>query len=174
MKKFSYIQPKSHLVWIYFHFMRSKIQCLFITHWCLLNYLIVCEQFREYIGLAYPEIFPLSALIACNAMNWPGGTAIYFSHKFHHWLMLYTFGQYIVNVQWSITGDRFLTIFKFGIRWQRTNNEFLPTWFSPVVHRRGKWLHINGKKTNYIKSTFISFPNVCLYGCYTKCQFCQI
>ena len=64
----------------------------------------------------YPEIFTLSALIACNAMNWPGGTAIYFSHKFHHWLMLYTLGQYIVNVQWSITGDGFLTIFKFGIR----------------------------------------------------------
>ena len=38
------------------------------------------------------------------------------SHKFHHWLMLYTFGQYTVNVQWSITGDGFLTIFKFGIR----------------------------------------------------------
>ena len=65
---------------------------------------------------SYPEIVPLGALIACNAMNWPGGTAIYFSHKIHHWLMLYTFGQYIVNVQWSITGDRFLTIFKFGIR----------------------------------------------------------
>ena len=30
--------------------------------------------------------------------------------------MLYTFGQYIVNVQWSITGDKFLTILKFGIR----------------------------------------------------------
>ena len=65
---------------------------------------------------SYPEIFPLSALIACNAMNWPEGTAIYFSHKFHHWLMLYTFGQYIVNVRWSMTGDGFLTIFKFGIR----------------------------------------------------------
>ena len=63
----------------------------------------------------YPEIVPLCALIACNAMNWPGGTAIYLSHKFHHWLMLYTCGQYIVNVQWRITGDRFLTIFKFGI-----------------------------------------------------------
>ena len=49
----------------------------------------------------YPEIVPLSALIACNAMNWPGGAALYFSHKFHHWLMLYTLGQYIVNVQWS-------------------------------------------------------------------------
>ena len=65
---------------------------------------------------SYPEIFPLSALIACNAMNWPGGTAIYFWHKFHHWLILYTFGQYIVHMQWSITGDGFLTILKFGIR----------------------------------------------------------
>ena len=64
----------------------------------------------------YPEIVPLRTLIACNAINWPGGTAIYFSHKFHHWLMLYTFGQYIVNMQWSITGDGFLTIFKFRIR----------------------------------------------------------
>ena len=63
---------------------------------------------------------PLRALIACNAMNWPGGTTIYFSHKFHHWLMLYTFGQYIVNMQWSITGDGFLTIFKFGICWSMT------------------------------------------------------
>ena len=49
-------------------------------------------------------------------MNWPGGAALYFSHKFHHWLMLHTLGQYIVNVQWSTTGDRFLTIFTFGIR----------------------------------------------------------
>ena len=29
--------------------------------------------------------------------------------------MLYTLGQYIVNVQWSTTGDKFLTIFTFGI-----------------------------------------------------------
>ena len=64
---------------------------------------------------AYPEIVPLSALIACNAMNWPGGDALSFSHKFHHWLMLFTLGQYIVNVQWSITGDGYLTIFIFGI-----------------------------------------------------------
>ena len=27
---------------------------------------------------AHPEIFFLSALIACNAMNWPGGVAISF------------------------------------------------------------------------------------------------
>ena len=73
-------------------------------------------QINQVFTYPYPEIFPLSALIDCNAMNWPGGTAIYLSHKFHHWLMLYTFGQYIMNVQWSITGDGFLTIFKFGIR----------------------------------------------------------
>ena len=65
---------------------------------------------------SYPEIVPLSALIACNAMNWPGGAAIYCLPKLHHWLMLYTLGQYIVNVQWSITGEGFLTIFKFRIR----------------------------------------------------------
>ena len=64
----------------------------------------------ELQDLTYSEIVPLSALIACNAMNWPGGTAIYFSHKFHHWLMLYTLSQYIVNVQWSITHMEFLTI----------------------------------------------------------------
>ena len=65
---------------------------------------------------SYPEIFRLSALIACNARNWPGGAALSFSHRFHHWLMLYALGQYIVNVQWSTTSDRFLTIFTFGIR----------------------------------------------------------
>ena len=64
---------------------------------------------------AYPEIVPLRALIACNARNWPGGAALSFSHRFHHWLMLYTLVQYIVNVQWSTTSDRFLTIFTFGI-----------------------------------------------------------
>ena len=32
---------------------------------------------QEKLKKTYPEIFPLSALIACNAMNWPGGTAIY-------------------------------------------------------------------------------------------------
>ena len=58
----------------------------------------------------------LSALIACNAMNWPGGAAISCSPKFHHWLMMYTLGQYIMNVQWSKTSDRFLTIIIFGIR----------------------------------------------------------
>ena len=83
---------------------------IFIIWWLCLKFL----KFRSCGNLS--RNFPLSALIACNAMNWPGGTAIYFSHIFHHWLMLYTFGQYIVNVQWSITGDRFLTIFKFGIR----------------------------------------------------------
>ena len=65
--------------------------------------------------LTYPEIVPLSALIACNAMNWLGGDALSFSHRFHHWLMLYTLGQYIVNVQSSTTGNGFLTIFIFGI-----------------------------------------------------------
>ena len=58
---------------------------------------------------------PLSALIACNAMNWPGGDALSFSYRFHHWLMLYTLGQYIVNVQSSTTSDGFSTIFIFGI-----------------------------------------------------------
>ena len=65
--------------------------------------------------LPYPEIVPLSALIGCNAMNWPGGDALSFSYRFHHWLMLYTLGQYIVNVQSSTTSDGFLTIFIFGI-----------------------------------------------------------
>ena len=63
----------------------------------------------------YSEIVSLSALIAYNAMNWPGGAAISCLPKFDHWLMLYTLGQYIVNVQWSNTSDGFLTIIIFGI-----------------------------------------------------------
>ena len=65
--------------------------------------------------ITYPEIVPLSALIAGNAMNSPGGAALSFSHKFTHWLMLYTLAEYIVNMQSSVTSDRFLTIFTFGI-----------------------------------------------------------
>ena len=64
----------------------------------------------------YPEIVPLSALIACNGMNSPGGAALSFSHKFHHWLMLYTLAEYIVNMQSSMTSDRFLTILTLGIQ----------------------------------------------------------
>ena len=30
---------------------------------------------------------------------------------------------------------------------------------------------ISMKKTNYIKSTLLSLLKVCLYGCYTNCQF---
>ena len=33
---------------------------------------------------------------------------------------------------------------------------------------------ISMKKTNYIKSTMLSFLKVCLYSYYTKCQFYQI
>ena len=33
---------------------------------------------------------------------------------------------------------------------------------------------ISMKKTNYIKSTLLSLLKVCLYGCYTNCQFYQI
>ena len=33
---------------------------------------------------SYPEIFPLSALIARNVMNSPGGAALSFSPRFHH------------------------------------------------------------------------------------------
>ena len=33
---------------------------------------------------------------------------------------------------------------------------------------------ISMKKTNYSKSTLLYFLKVCLYGCYTKCQFYQI
>ena len=49
-----------------------------------------CELTRRYSHLLFTQISPLT--------------------------MLYTFDQYIVNVQWSITGNGFLTIFKFGIR----------------------------------------------------------
>ena len=76
------------------------------------------------MSITYPEILPLSTLIACNAMNWPGGAAIYLSHKFQHWLILYTLGQYIVNVQWSMASEGFLTIFKFGIRKEKISPLF--------------------------------------------------
>ena len=66
--------------------------------------------------ISYPEIVSLSALIVCNAMNWPAGAAISCFHKRHHRRMLYTFGQYIVNVQWNTTSDRFLTLFTSLIR----------------------------------------------------------
>ena len=33
---------------------------------------------------------------------------------------------------------------------------------------------ISMKKTNYIKSTLLSFLKVCLYGYYTNCQFYQV
>ena len=75
---------------------------------------IAVAKYHKFLS-SYPEIVPLSALIACNAMNWLGGDALSFSHRFHHWLMLYTLGQYIVNVQSSTTSDGFLTIFIFGI-----------------------------------------------------------
>ena len=38
----------------------------------------------NYTTIPYPEIVPLSALIACNAMNSPGCAALSFSHRFHH------------------------------------------------------------------------------------------
>ena len=36
-----------------------------------------------------------------------------FVHRLHHWLVLGTLDLYIVNVQWILTSDRFLTIFTF-------------------------------------------------------------
>ena len=40
---------------------------------------------RNFFGKwSYPEIVPLTALIACNAMNLPGGDALSFSYRFHH------------------------------------------------------------------------------------------
>ena len=33
---------------------------------------------------------------------------------------------------------------------------------------------ISMKKANYIKSTLLSLLKVCLYGCYTNCQFYRI
>ena len=45
-----------------------------------------------------------------------GTAALASLNKFHHWLMLYTLAEYIVNVQSSTTSDRFLTVLTFGIR----------------------------------------------------------
>ena len=66
--------------------------------------------------MSNPKILSLSALITCNVMKWPGGAALSCLHRLHHWLMSYTFGLYIVNVQWSRTSDEHLSIFNFGIR----------------------------------------------------------
>ena len=74
---------------------------------------------------------PFERINSLQCLNWPGGAALSFSHTFHHWLMLYTLGQYIVNVQWSTTSDRFLNIFKFGICWRQTKETdqiFLRNW----------------------------------------------
>ena len=95
------------------------------------NSLVADSLRNEEFDISYPEIFPLSTLIACNAMNWPGGDALSFSYRFHHWLMQYTLGQYIVNGQSSTTSDRFSTIFIFGIwsdykgKWQVPNKWWL-------------------------------------------------
>ena len=140
---------------------------------------------------AYPEIVPLSSLIACNAVNWPGGDALSFSYRFHHWLIpladlrggardarpppggpnsfifmqfsaniwkiiallgvgappwgkswirhwiLYTLGQYIVNVQSSTTSDGFSTIFIFGI-WVDNSKPFGRLWGSIQISSKSK------------------------------------
>ena len=54
--------------------------------------------------------------------------------------------------------------------------------YSRITTRAGSaWLTaeeendcISMKKTNYSKSTLLYFLKVCLYGCYTKCQFYRI
>ena len=97
----------------------TRGRCTLVRSW--LSSKFTCHVY----SITYPEIVPLSALIACNAMNWPWGDALSFSHRFHHWLMLYTLGQYIVNVQSSTTSDGFLTIFIFGI-WQGVSLCFTP------------------------------------------------
>ena len=120
------------------------------------------------LSYSYPEIFPLSALIACNAMNWPGGAAIYLSHKFHHWLMLYTLGQYIVNVQWSMASEGFLTIFKFGIRylphdWYPFSDRWRVTrWThvgSVILSRNFPFEHINCNAMNWPGGTAIYYSH---------------
>ena len=56
--------------------------------------------------------------------------------------------------------------------WRQRNNtrgEGAAWWTAEEENDR-----ISMKKTNYIKSTFLSFLKVCLYGCYTNCQFYRI
>ena len=53
-----------------------------------------------------------------------------FVHRLYYWLMLYTLGQYIVNVQRSTTSNGFLTIFTFWICYRA------PTVWSENVHNR--------------------------------------
>ena len=63
---------------------------------------IVCDLSRN---------CPFERINSLYVMNWPRGDALSFSYRFHHWLMVYTLGQYIVNVQSSTTSDEFSTIF---------------------------------------------------------------
>ena len=90
-----------------------------------------------YFSLTYPAPYPesasLSALIVCNAMNWPVGVAISFLHGLHHWLKLCTLGQYIVNVHWCRNSDGFLT---FGIQFKRLDG--MSQWGSRI----SEWLAI--------------------------------
>ena len=120
----------------------------------------------------YPEIVPLSALIACNAMNWPGGDALSFSYRFHHWLMLYTLGQYIVIVQSSTTSDGFSTIVIFGIweqkhRWVLSQTVLfdlgqysIDLWDS-IVMRLDLYCLLYFLLTYFWLQSFVAWPNHC-------------
>ena len=70
---------------------------------------------RERKKYTYPEIVPLRALIACNAINCPRDAAISFTQTFLLTEAVH-FGQYISNVQWSTRSVGFLTIFISEIR----------------------------------------------------------
>ena len=57
-------------------------------------------------------------------------------HKLHHWFMLCTLGQYIVNMQWGRTSNGCLTVFTFGI-WKSKYKEWVLCPFSFItVHKR--------------------------------------
>ena len=64
------------------------------------------------ITISWNSLFEHINSLQCYGL---GGAAISFTHRLHHWLMLCTPGQYIVNVQWSATSERFLTILTFRI-----------------------------------------------------------
>ena len=110
MKRKSMIQWKRHLIYLHQkktnpngnYYRNARVRTMTLDVTCGLKW-----------SNTYPKILSLSALLACNGMTWPGGIALCW---FHHWLMLYTLGVYIVNVQWSRSNDSFLTIFIFGLR----------------------------------------------------------
>ena len=128
----------------------NSLEITRISKFIFLNYTSHnLEQKKNYDS--YPEVVFLSALITCNAMNWPGSAAVSFIP--YYWLMLCTLGQDIVNLQWNTTSDGFLSIFTFSL-WilspQKNTLQLMCYAISSKVHeyhspRRSIWF---GRESN--------------------------